>query len=267
MIPFYFGNSKRALFGVYHPPRSQLVRGVGVLLCYPAAQGYMRAHWAFRQLSHLLSKAGFPVLRFDYFGTGDSAGDGEEGNVSQWKADIQTAAQELKDMSGVKRISLVGLRLGAALAAQATTEGLNVKDLVLWDPVVSGKSYIDELEAMHHDVCHCDYYFPVLREDAADGDFAELLGFPFPSEMRTGIEQIDLFEASHCVAERIFLVVSEERSEYLQLRNQLTASGVQLDYRAIQDAGDWDKIEVFDQALLVNDILHVITAVLAEELI
>ena len=76
---------------------------------------------------------------------------------------------------------------------------------------------------------------------------------------------IDLLETPQFVAERTFLVVSEERSEYLRLRDQLTAAGLQLDYRVIPDLGDWNKIEAFDHALLVNDILHAITAALTSE--
>ena len=255
----YFGNSQRPLFGVYHPPRPRVAKDVGVLLCYPIAQEYMTTHWAFRRLSNLLSKAGFHVLRFDYFGTGDSAGDSGGGNVIQWKADIHAAATELKNKAGVKKVSVVGLRLGAALAAEASNEGLDVKELVLWDPVVNGKSHIGELKAMHHD------RFPNRREQATDGNFDELLGFPFPSELRTSIEQIDLLDPPHCIAERPFLIVSEERSEYLQLRDQLTAAGMQVGYRPIRDTGDWEKIKAFDQALLVNDILHAITAALTTE--
>lgn len=257
MNPYFFGDSGRPLFGIYHPPNSHSVRDVGVLLCYPMPQEYMRTHWAFRKLSNLLSNEGFHVFRFDYFGTGDSAGDSNECDVSQWKADIRAAVDELKDMSRVKKVSIVGLRLGAALAAEASTEGLNVQNLVLWDPVVSGKSHIYELKAMH------DHLFPDFQEEGMKENFDELLGFPFPSEMRAAIEHIDLLELSQCVTERALLIVSEERTEYLQLRDQLIATGVQLDYRVIPDAGDWGKTEMFDQALLVNDILQGITAGLA----
>ena len=44
---------------------------------------YMRTHKAVRQLTMMLAKAGYHLLRFDYFGTGDSAGDGEDVTVEQ----------------------------------------------------------------------------------------------------------------------------------------------------------------------------------------
>src|SRR5215217_413896 len=103
MNPLYFGSSQKPLYGVYHPPKSQPgrpVRTTGVVLCYPLGQEYMRAHRAFRQLATLLTKSGFPVLRFDYYGTGDSGGDGDAGDVDK---------------------------------------------VVLWDPIVDGKAYVQAM--------------------------------------------------------------------------------------------------------------------------
>jgi alpha/beta superfamily hydrolase len=119
MNPIFFGPSERQLYGVYHPPRGA-PRDLGVLLCYPAPQEYMRTHWAMRRLATLLSQRGFHVLRFDYYATGDSAGESSEAALGTWSRDIGLAASELRDVAGVGTVSAVGLRLGATLAAQAT---------------------------------------------------------------------------------------------------------------------------------------------------
>ena len=138
MNPFFFGSSQQPLYGVYHPSRARTTRLTAVVLCYPLWQEYMRAHRAFRQLAMLLSKAGFPVLRFDYFGTGDSAGDSDAGDVSRWTHDISTAIDEMKDTAGVTKVSLVGLRVGASLAAAVAAERKDLDRIVLWDPIVAG---------------------------------------------------------------------------------------------------------------------------------
>ena len=74
--PFYFGTSSKPLFGCYHVPQSALRRDCGVLFCAPMGSEYVRFHRAYRQLADRLAKAGFPVLRFDFYGCGDSSGDG-----------------------------------------------------------------------------------------------------------------------------------------------------------------------------------------------
>ena len=146
MNPFFFGNSQAATVRCLPSSQSADVRGPpAVVLCYPLWQEYMRAHRAFRQLAMLLSKAGFSVLRFDYFGTGDSAGESDAGDVSRWTHDISTAIDELKDTAGVSKVSLVGLRVGASLAAAVAAERKDLDRIVLWDPVVGGKAYVEKM--------------------------------------------------------------------------------------------------------------------------
>src|SRR5262245_24413810 len=144
MNPFFFGSSERPLFGVHHPPRERGARETGVVLCYPMGQEYMRSHRAFRQLANLLTRAGQHVFRFDYFATGDSSGASGEGSLAQWLADVNQAIDELKDNASLASVSLVGLRLGAALAARASAGRADIDRLVLWDPVVLGPSYLEE---------------------------------------------------------------------------------------------------------------------------
>lgn len=143
MNGFYFGPSERQLFGAYDPPQGGGRRGV--VLCYPWAREYLLAYPTIRQLARTLAAGGWHVLRFDYYGTGDSAGEQSEATRAQWLSDIGTAVDELKDVGQLSRVSLVGMRYGAALAAEAAATRHDVDRMVLWDPVVDGRSYLREL--------------------------------------------------------------------------------------------------------------------------
>ena len=85
------------------------------------------------------------MLRFDYFGTGDSAGAGEEGSVEQWSRDVDTAIDELRDTTSLDRVSLVGLRFGGLLAADVAARRKDLDRVVLWDPIVRGEQYVREM--------------------------------------------------------------------------------------------------------------------------
>jgi alpha/beta superfamily hydrolase len=118
MRPFYFGAPGRRLFGVHLAPQ-EARRDCAVVLCYPMGQEYINSHRAFRHLARLLADEGFHVLRFDYFGCGDSEGECKQGTMSQWLSDVSTAILEVRNRSRVGAICLVGLRLGASLSLLA----------------------------------------------------------------------------------------------------------------------------------------------------
>lgn len=145
MSAFYFGSSDRPLFGVYHPPAERPVRRAGVLICNALGREYLRTHRTLRQLAIRLTEAGYHVLRFDYSGTGDSAGRGGDATLRRWEEDADLAADELEAIGGVRRIRVVGVRLGGAVAATLAADRSDVDDLALWDPVVRGDRYLAEV--------------------------------------------------------------------------------------------------------------------------
>ena len=148
MTPFYFGSGRQRLFGVYE---AAVLTGRGkraAVLCHPWGDEYIHAHRAMRQLAVRLSGAGIHTLRFDFFGTGDSAGDMVDADLACWEADIELAMEELRDIVGSARVTLIGLRLGATLAARvAALRPKDVDSLVLWDPILSGPDYLASLRA------------------------------------------------------------------------------------------------------------------------
>ena len=137
MEAMFFGPASHALYGVYHPPTRARARESGVVLCYPAGQEYIRIHRAYRWLADQLAACGFHVLRFDYSGQGDSHGSFADARVSQWMDDVGTAVNELRVSVGVETVDLVGLRLGALIAAAVAPQHA-VRRLVMWEPRAHG---------------------------------------------------------------------------------------------------------------------------------
>src|SRR6266496_586332 len=147
--PFFFGAANQRLFGNYHAPMSSSPASTAVLLCQSIGDEYIRSHRACRQLAIRLSKVGFPVLRFDYSGCGDSDGDEQDSSLEGWLADIGTATDVLRQKSGAQRVIFAGMRLGGMLAVLAATRRNDVIGLALWEPVISGEAYLAELADWH----------------------------------------------------------------------------------------------------------------------
>lgn len=233
---FFFGNPDSQLFGAYHPAVGG-GRDHAVLLCYPIGHEYSRAHWAYRRLATQLSRGGFAVLRFDYRGTGDSFGAADEVLPENWVQDIKLAAREVKKLSGAKKISLVGARFGAILAATAADSELAADQLVFWDPVLNGAAYPKSLKKMHVEMLAYATRHPA---PARPDELEEMLGHAYPLALQNSIAQAELEKTrSNAVARRVVTVVSEE--------------------------GHWEEMTLFGQQLLAGPVLARIVSELKHE--
>lgn len=245
--PFYFGNEE-PLFGLAYAPLSAAERERAVLLCAPIGWEYMRTHWALRNLARQLSEDGFHVLRFDYFGTGDSSGATGSGNVKRWLDDIDRAAAELLHIAQAKHLTVVGVRLGATLAAHAVERGLNADQLVLWDPIDDGAAFIASLERMNDD--------SLTRRRGARpspdvvGD--DLLGFPFPESLRRELRGLSLRDV-RLVDRDVRIIWSSAELSAAELPRQWRDE-------LVPDEGAWSDVSAAQAALLPRAIPATIRA-------
>ena len=149
--PLYFGPDDRPLFGWVHQPADGLSRGTAIL-CQPLLRQYISAHYTFRMLAEALAARGITAIRFDYDGTGDSAGEGSDpGRIAAALASVGHAvdlAHSLSTSSDATPLAFVGMRMGALLAARAAETSGPVSGLVLWDPCGSGREFLREQSAL-----------------------------------------------------------------------------------------------------------------------
>lgn len=143
--PFFFPGEAGRLFGVLHQPPPDAPRRPAVLFCHPFGEEKLWAHRVFVTFARELAGQGHPVLRFDYRGNGDSEGPFTSWTVSGALTDIFRAIDELEARTGRLSVILLGLRLGATLAAVAADARDDVAGLVLWAPITDGRQYAQDL--------------------------------------------------------------------------------------------------------------------------
>lgn len=141
MIPITFGDC----FGWLHPCPPGRAGSVAVLLCSGVSQDFSNGYRPFRLLADHLARAGYPVLRFDYPGMGDSADPMGADLWPAWCESVDRAADELRALTGAERLLLVGLRVGGLLAASTAARRDDIAGLVLIEPCLTGRSYVSQL--------------------------------------------------------------------------------------------------------------------------
>lgn len=142
--PFYFGAGQPSLFGVLHEPAGPAVRDA-VVLCHAFAEEKLWAHRIYVELARELAARGHAALRFDFSGNGDSDGLFAESSLESNVADLHSAIAELKARVRRDHVTLLGLRLGAVAAVVAADRRDDVSRLILWNPIVDGRRYMQEL--------------------------------------------------------------------------------------------------------------------------
>jgi pimeloyl-ACP methyl ester carboxylesterase len=146
----------------------------------------LRRPW--RMLGDALAAAGYPTLRFDYPGQGDSL-EAEATSLETLKAAVRRAAAHLRRRTEARQLVVIGQGLGASLAALMAEE-LDAAALALLAPVVRGKEHLRELSVWGITIAET---MALAIERDRPGSVA---GFEMPDALRADLRDFDLVPAA-----------------------------------------------------------------------
>ena len=191
------------LYGCLHLPQERSGKS-GIVFVPPVGRERHRAYKELRWLARELADRGWPVLRFDFRGEGESSGSFSTATLASRVSDVGAAIDELVVKSGVTEVCLVGFHLGAVIAlAAASAEGAS--RVVLCDPVTNPKAYGRNL--VRSNVVLQNQYFgkadngeEALRKTLAEGGTISVYGYPMGQALLAELESFD--PAPHLAAFR-----------------------------------------------------------------
>jgi uncharacterized protein len=137
------------LVGILH--ESLTVADLGIVVIVGGPQYRAGSHRQFVLLARAIANAGFPVLRFDSRGMGDSGG--KKRDFEHMTGEVSAAIAELKSrVLGVQRIVLLGLCDGAsaALLYLDETDDERVSGLCLLNPWVRSEPSLARTHLKHY---------------------------------------------------------------------------------------------------------------------
>jgi alpha/beta superfamily hydrolase len=245
--PHYFG-SGTDLFGVYHPATGAPSKAV--LLCPPLGQDLVRCHRIYRQLARMLATRGIAALRFDYHGTGDSAGAGIEVDWAHCVADTLAAARELRTLSGCGHVAGFGARLGGSIALAACTQA-RFTELLLWDPVLDGAAHAARLDALQQELQIDATRFAVPRNAVETA--GQWQGFAASEQLRRQVMELRLDTATIPT----LVLDTLPATDTAPVLGGATVT-------ALQPSTPWDSLDRLEDAILAPALVQAAVAHLAE---
>lgn len=212
VLPVRFGAAAREVLGFYHLPAESAGAAGSCLILNPFGQEAIRSHRILRLIAEHAARGGLHVLRFDYHGTGDAPGDEDAGSLEGWVQDALAADRELRRRSGSGQMVWFGLRLGATIAALASSRASDpIENLVLWEPVTDGPHYLSEL-AEAHAAARREFFGyrwhrnPRAHARVSEETRRESLGFPLGASLKEELGRLAVTSLSGARARRMSVV-------------------------------------------------------------
>lgn len=224
---FYLMSREQPLFTWLHTHLGgQSMHDHGVIICPPIGYEQLHSHRTLRHLADALAERGMPTMRFDWHGTGDSAGnDDDPGRSETWQANLKDVVAWMRNEVGCQRISVVGLRMGATLAALACQE-VEIENLVLWSPVAKGRAYVREMMALDR-----TSEYQSASASASSGEI-EAAGFVLSASTAAELSEMSLLNARpQC--QRMLLVGRDDLPKDQQLYDRYMTGGIDMEYLAV----------------------------------
>lgn len=213
-LPTWIGEG--GLAGFLHLPDTGRARAA-VLIC--PSLGSEQA-WTYRGLRHLaesLCASGMAVLRFDYGGTGHSAGDLEHMPECDLAGDVVEAGRYLA-RAGIEPTVAVAYGIGGAILAEAAGSELQLDSLVLWEPALSGRRWLREQNALLR------LGQPELSVPAEPRSGMEVAGLVVSPYLRSTLQAMTV--AVERLAAHQVLVVAQPGSPAFELASQPTTESL-----------------------------------------
>jgi len=238
-----------------------------VVIVPPFAEEMNRSRPMFHRVSCVLAEKGIKVIVPDLSGTGDSPGEFGDATWQAWQGDLASVLSLAGDPS---LVSLIGVRLGALLAAEVVgAPGRDVGRMIFWNPCPRGSVFIQQFLRLRtlsslFGKSAAGESLAELKASLLDGEAVEVAGYRIAPELYAAIAGADL----HTLAGRIdspvhwFEMVASDSAAFpaaaKSVIDLLESTGIDVSSDAIPGPKFWSTLETtFSDALIKRTALAI----------
>ncbi|MFK2873612.1 alpha/beta hydrolase family protein [Dyella lipolytica] len=190
-VPQWLGPPGRRLFATWHGCNEPA--GMTLVICPPLFHERVLGYRLFGLLAARLAAAGIACLRFDYYGTGDSAGDDLDFSLEGACTDIAIAVAAARAQSvGGGSVGLLAVRGGGWPAWSATVRDPSISHCWIWQPLTDGAEYLDALQRVDTAERTVRTNPPFCKAPSTSRDDGQLVGCACPESLRRELRDAQL---------------------------------------------------------------------------
>lgn len=186
------------VFAIFHPatthPHGQgAVGDTAVLICPPFGWEEICSYRSRRDWAEHLAVLGYPTLRIDLPGCGDSGGEPNDPDlVDTWTDAVSLAATWLRQSCDCRHVTAIGIGLGGMLGARAIGMGAPIDGLVLWATSAEGRSLVRELRTFARMEAAKLRIHNATQDSLLQSGWSGAGGFVLSAETTRSLEDLDL---------------------------------------------------------------------------
>ena len=255
--PLFFKSGERSLFGIFEPARKPC-KCVAVI-CNSFEPEHVGCHRALKKLGGRLARLGIDAFRFDFAGMGDSAGDFGKMDMDQWRMDVNTAVDLARRRFRCRKVILLGVRMGATMAALTCASRGDVDAVVLWEPLLDGATFVDDQRTVHNTTTADGILLPSINTDAEG--ITEILGLRFTDSLLEAFAHTSLTDLVWPPQTKVQIVTNMPGASSSKVAEILLAQGIDLEHVHVKSPPVW-----IDHDLSPTAVLQAITKWVQQQL-
>ena len=192
---FFLPVASGRLFCLFHRPDDEANAKGAVIYVHPFAEEMNKSRRMAALQARAMASAGYFVLQVDLLGCGDSSGDFGDATWESWVENLVEAESWLRDRTGAQ-LWWWGLRAGCLLAVAAADRIGQPCDMLMWQPVVSGKQHLQQFMRLKiaGDLLGggAKGAMDDLKQQLAQGTPVEIAGYLLSPSVASGLEKAEL---------------------------------------------------------------------------